>query len=100
MRRHGPADLLSINHQKVVDGDPIPPWKDLPQGELGLFRSFRFHQTPSVRDTVDMGVHTNAGLSVTQCNHKVGCLAPDSFEGKKILESLGNLPFKPVEQVL
>lgn len=91
----GTADGLTVDDKEVVDGDPVSPWEYFPKGCFGRSWIGGRQKSPSVHDAMNMGVHTDSGLSKTQGDHQVRGLPPHAFQGEQLVDLVRNFAREP-----
>ncbi len=58
--------------------------------EFSLVRVFCCDKSPTVNDSMHMGVNANAGLIVAQDNDKISGLSAHAFKGQEFFNGIGH----------
>jgi hypothetical protein len=72
--------MLTEANQEIVVLDPVLLRKLLSQGKLGFFGGRGFNISPTVGNSMHVGIDAYAGFVIAQGYHEIGGLAPDALE--------------------
>lgn len=80
--RYWLAEILSVRHEQVIEGDPILAGQLGAQGLFSLIGSLGFHIAPPVADPMDMNIDADPRLLIPDCYHQIRSLSAHSRQGQ------------------
>ncbi len=87
------ADVLTVGNQQVVDRKPILGRKFFPQGKFGFVGGFGFDVSPSVGNTVDVGINAYPRFLIAEGNDKVRRFASHTIQLQQFIDFIRYLAF-------
>jgi len=83
--------ILSKGHQQIIDIKPVFLWQLFPELAFCLLRGFGRNVSPSVANSVHMGINTDTRFAEAERHHQIGGLAPHPFEFQEFIDIIRNV---------